>query len=187
MGLGSSRGAAFLGAVLALGAAAGCRELEGFSTGAGESYRGTIVAAEDLRQGVALDGGTELLGAGTTAELTLRVEELQTENVGRLTTSDGLLQNAALHPVVHSWNDTLSGLSFPWGRLRSALYVVEPAEAYREAAGPEILVMLSLMVDDSVEIRLIAGANQLYKLFRLTKTQASGDAGGDGAEDKNSE
>lgn len=155
----------------ALGAS-GCRELEGFSTASGEVYRGTIVSADDVRTGFDADGDTvdDVFGAGTAMELTLRFEEFQTDNVARITTSDGLFTDAPLLSVEPLWHDTLSGLSFPAGRLRSGMYWARAAStAPAELADREILAVLSLMVDGSVEVRLISGTDRLYGLFRLRK------------------
>jgi len=176
--------------VLLLG---GCRELEGFSTAPGEVYRGSIVASH----GVTVDGGEtdidpirdgdvdgdtvdDALFPDTTMELTLRVEEFQTSNVARATTSDGLLVDAQFQSVEKLWNDTLSGFSFPSGRLRSGMYFVQAsASAPAGLAGMEILAVLSLMVDGSVEVRLISGADRLYGVFRLRKTTEEEDGGPD--------
>jgi hypothetical protein len=165
--------APWLGLALAvLACALGCRELEGFSTATGEIYRGTIVSADDVRTGFDADGDTldDVFAAGTSMELTLRFEEFQTDNVARITTSDGLFDDAPLLSIEPLWHDTLSGLSFPAGRLRSGVYWVRAAAAGpAELADREILAVLSLMVDGSVEVRLISGPDRLYGLFRLRK------------------
>jgi len=156
--------------------AAGCRELEGFSTSTGEIYRGTIVSADDVRTGFDADGDTvdDVFAAGTSMELTLRFEEFQTDNVARISTSDGLFTDTPLESIVPLWHDTLSGLSFPAGRLRSGVYWARAASAGpAELADREILAILSLMVDGSVEVRLISGTDRLYGLFRLRKESAS--------------
>jgi hypothetical protein len=173
---------------------AGCRELEGFSTGPGEEYRGSIVASQHItvdggpteidpiRRGIDVDGDTvdDVLGPDTAMEMTLHVEEFQTSNVARATTSDGLLDDAPFQSIEALWNDTLSGFTFPEGRLRSGLYFVQAsATAPAGLAGVEILVVLSLMVDGSVEVRLISGADRLYGVFRLRKTPSSADGGPD--------
>jgi len=162
-----------LAALLPLGA--GCRELESFSTHEGEIYKGDIVPADPIRNGfdVDLDGVDDILGPDTSMVMSLRVEEFQTSNVARVTTSDGLLVNAPLESVEQIWNDTLSGLDFPAGRLRSGMYFVRASpDAPGELAGLEIPVVLSLMVDGSVELRLISGPDRLYALFRLRKAHS---------------
>jgi hypothetical protein len=112
----------------------------------------------------------DVFAAGTTMELTLRFEEFQTDNVARLTTSDGLFADAPLLSIGPLWHDTLSGLTFPAGRLRSGMYWVRAsAAAPPELANREILAVLSLMNDGSVEVRLISGTDRLYGLFRLRK------------------
>lgn len=169
---------AVLGALIVLGTI-GCRELESFSTGADQEYRGTIVNAEHLRRG---DDTTvpAILAPETTMTLTLDVGRLQSDvagGAGSVTTSDGLLTAASLLPIGKLWNDTLSGLTFPEGRLRSVLYFVRAADsAPAPHAGALILLVLSLMVDGSVEVRLIGGPDPsgLYGLFRLRKTTAGG-------------
>jgi hypothetical protein len=162
--------------VCGAGLLASCRELEGFSTGTGEIYRGAIVPADDVRRGIDLDadGTDDVLGPETTLEMTLRVEEFQTRDVARLTTSDGLLRDAPLLPIEAQWRDTLSGLTFPAGRLRSGLYFAVAADdAPGDLARSELLVVLSLMVDSTVEVRLVSGPDRLYGFFRLRKTTRS--------------
>jgi hypothetical protein len=172
--------------------ASGCRALEGFSTQEGEIYKGTIVAApaapdggpepvDPIRNGIDVDGDTidDVFGRDTAMVMTLRVEEFQTSNVAHVTTSDGLLVNAPLLSVEQLWRDTLSGLTFPAGRLRSGLYFVRAApDAPGGLADTELIAILSLMVDGSVELRLISGADRLYGLFRLRKAQSSVADGG---------
>ena len=168
-------------AAIALCASLGCRELEGFSTQNGEIYKGAIVAADPIRTGIDVDGDTtdDVLGPETEIEMTLRVEAFQSSDVARVTTSDGLLTDAPLESIEPLWHDTLSGLTFPAGRLRSGLYFVRAApDAPGGLAGLEIPALLSLMVDGSVELRLISGPDRLYGLFRLAKTRAAGSDGG---------
>lgn len=170
------RSGRFAALALATLAVSGCRELEGFSTATGEIYRGSIVSADEVRTGFDADGDTvdDVFAAGTTMELTLRVEEFQTDNVARITTSDGLFADAPLLSIGPLWHDTLSGLTFPAGRLRSGMYWARAAAtAPPDLAGREILVVLSLMVDGSVEVRLISGTDRLYGLFRLRKESTS--------------
>jgi len=167
--------------VLAFGLLSGCRELEGFSTHTGEVYRGTIVPADPIRNGLDVDGDgvDDVLGPETTIEMTLQVEAFQSSDVARVTTSDGLLVDAPLESVEQLWHDTLSGLTFPAGRLRSGLYFVRAAAgAPGGLAGLEIPAVLSLMVDGSVELRLISGSDRLYGLFRLRKARTAGTDGG---------
>jgi hypothetical protein len=193
MSYGHHRGS-FVPTGIALLLLCGCRELEGFSTGPGEAYRGSIVAShgvtvdggetdiDPIRRGIDIDGDTldDVLGPDTTMELTLRVEEFQTSNVARVTTSDGLLLDASFQSITKLWNDTLSGFSFPSGRLRSGMYFVEASSsAPAGLGGTEILAVLSLMVDGSVEVRLISGADRLYGVFRLRKTTSTEDGGPD--------
>jgi hypothetical protein len=158
--------------LLGFAALAGCRGLDAFSTVGGERYRGTIVPADDLRRGADTDGDTvdDVLGEGTTLEMTLRVEELRTTQVGRVTTSDGLLDDTTLEPITRMGNDTLSAFTFPQGRLWNGMYFARAAAgAPGGLAGRELLVILSLMVDDVVEVRIIGGADDLYGVFRLRK------------------
>ncbi|MBI5499587.1 MAG: hypothetical protein HY907_05055 [Deltaproteobacteria bacterium] len=175
-----SRGSLLAG-LLALGLLPGCRELEGFSTHTGELYRGAIVPADPIRNGLDVDddGVDDVLGPETTIEMTLQVEAFQSSDVARVTTSDRLLVDAPLESVEQLWHDTLSGLTFPAGRLRSGLYFARAsADAPGGLAGQEIPAVLSLMVDGSVELRLISGPDRLYGLFRLRKARAAGTDGG---------
>ena len=161
--------------------AVGCRELEGFSTQTGEIYRGAIVSADPIRTGIDVDGDTtdDVLGPETEIEMSLRVEAFQSSDVASVTTSDGLLTDAPLESIEPLWHDTLSGLTFPAGRLRSGLYFVRAApDAPGGLAGLEIPALLSLMIDGSVELRLISGPDRLYGLFRLSKTRTTGTDGG---------
>jgi hypothetical protein len=180
-GRGQHAFAVALAAVLTF--AVGCRELESFSTHEGEIYKGSIVPADPIRNGVDVDGDTvdDILGPDTSMVMSLRVEEFQTSNVARVTTSDGLLVNAPLESVEEIWHDTLSGLTFPAGRLRSGMYFVRASpDAPGELANLEIPAVLSLMVDGSVELRLISGPDRLYALFRLRKAPSDpADAGPD--------
>lgn len=181
-----------IAALLALGLLplGGCRELDAFSTGSGEIYRGAIVKPDEVRNGINVDGDTvnDVFGPATTMTMTLRVEDFQTNNVARVTTSDGLLTDAPLLSVPQLWNDTLSGLSFPAGRLRSGLYFVRAsAGAPGGLAGRELAAVLSLMVNGSVELRVLSAPDSapdrgdgLYGLFRLHKEHAgTADAGAD--------
>ena len=170
-----------LAATVALGASVGCRELEGFSTQEGTIYKGAIVPADSIRKGLDVDGDTtdDVLGPETTIEMTLRVEAFQSSDVARVSTSDGLLRDTPLESIEPLWHDTLSGLTFPAGRLRSGLFFVRAAaDAPGGLAGLEIPAVLSLMVDGGVELRLISGPDRLYGLFRLSKSRTTGSDGG---------
>jgi len=177
LGAGSRRALAAL--LLASSGLPGCRALDSFSTQPGEAYEGVIVDAPEFRRG---DDTTAppVLGAGTTMSLTLNVGDLQSTEpggAGTVTTGDGLLAAAPLLPIGPLWRDTLSGLTFPDGRLRTVLYFVEGSTgAPGGRAGERILVVLSLMVDGAVELRLIGGPDPdgLYGVFRLRKTQTDG-------------
>ncbi|MDI7266889.1 MAG: hypothetical protein QME96_02715 [Myxococcota bacterium] len=168
--------AAVPAAALASLAIVSCRDLEGFSTTGDEFYEGVVVPADSLRRAV-----PPALAVGTTMRLTLDVARLQSsepgEEAGTMTTTDSLFSDAPLLPIDPLWHDTLSGLTFPEGRLRSVLYYVRAsASAPAGYAGANVLAVLSLMVDGSVEVRLIGGPDPdgLYGVFRLRKTRPGG-------------
>ncbi len=167
--------AAVPAAALASLAVVSCRDLEGFSTTGDESYEGVVVPAYELRRAVA-----PALDPGTTMRLTLDVARLQSNvpgEAGMMTTTDGLFSATPLLPIEPLWHDTLSGLTFPEGRLRSVLYYVRASDsAPAPYAGVNVLAVISLMVDGSVEVRLIGGPDPdvLYGVFRLRKTRPGG-------------
>jgi hypothetical protein len=144
--------------------AASCAELEDFSTRQDEVWRGEALAADFLRRGFAPRASLELapldLSSGTSTP-------------GRITTSDGTFSEAALLPIEALPHDELSDLQFGVGRIRNYLYYVEVSAGPRQ--GAQALAVLSLVEDDSLELRIILGtgadpeSGDLFGVFRLTK------------------
>lgn len=83
--------------------------------------------------------------------LTLDTDHLQ-DAPGAVSTSDGRLQRSALRPIPQIWHDPLSTLSFGEGRLQNLVYAATP-----DADG-DVLVIVSLMQSDQIEVRLLRGA-----------------------------
>lgn len=129
----------------------GCRDVARFSSD-GDSFQGEIVKGSFVRSGLAED---------VTLCLTLDTKRLQ-EAPGTLTTSDGRFQATALRPIPQIWHDPLSTLSFGDGRVQNLVYAASPlsGEAGAEEA-QDVMVVVSLMQTDHVEVRLLRGAPQI--------------------------
>ena len=146
----------------------GCDGLGGYATGEGEVYRGNVVGVEDppvLRRGFA---------PATTLEMTFdpALATSLEEPPGRITTSDGALTDVPLEPIVPLTHDVLRQYEIPsGGRVRNYIFVMRPTEG--PLAGREPMVFVSLMTDDTVEVRIIAGGGSrdgdYYGYFSLTR------------------
>jgi len=121
---------------------ASCKDVASYSTGPDESYCGSVIQGPFVRKG---------LGPAVQMRLKFNAEALDS-TPGILTTSDGLLIDAALRPIPQLFNDPLSTLQFGEGRRRNLIYVVSPARP-----GPPLLVVLSLMESGGAEVRLLRG------------------------------
>jgi hypothetical protein len=128
-------------------ASAGCRDLSSFTT-AGAHYEGQVVQGDFVRAGV---------DPTTKSCLTLDADHLE-DAPGTLSTSDGRFHAAALRAIPQIWHDPLSTLSFGEGRLRNLVYLATATTPFVDGRGDDVLVVLSLMQDGSVEARLIRGA-----------------------------
>jgi hypothetical protein len=131
-------------------ATAGCRDTSRFSS-KGDRFEGEIVKGSFVRSG---------LGESVRMCLTLDTDRLQ-DAPGTLTTSDGRFQGAALRPIPQIWHDPLSMLSFGDGRVQNLLYAAAPlpGEAGVQEA-QDVMVVVSLMQTNHVEVRLLRGAPQ---------------------------
>jgi hypothetical protein len=89
--------------------------------------------------------------------LSLDTEHLQ-DTPGTLATSDGRFRNAALRPIPQVWHDPLSTLSFGEGRIQNLVYAAAPDAASGDAQ--DVMVLISFMQSDDVEVRLVRGAPQ---------------------------
>lgn len=131
-------------------AALGCRDTSRFSS-RGDRFQGEVVKGSFVRSGIAED---------VKMCLTLDTDHLQ-DAPGTITTSDGRFQGAALRPIPQIWHDPLSTLSFGDGRVQNLVYAASPlpGDAGAEEA-QDVVVVVSLMQTDLIEVRLLRGAPQ---------------------------
>lgn len=134
-----------LRALAALVLLAGCRDISRFSSH-GDRFEGAVVKGSFVRAGVA---------ETTTMCLTLDTDRLQ-DAPGTLSTSDGRYRRAALRPIPQIWHDPLSTLSFGEGRVQNLVYAAQPDPSVPERQ--DLLVIVSLMQSDHIEVRLLRGA-----------------------------
>ena len=133
------------------GIVAGCRDVSRFSS-RGDRFEGLVVKGSFVRSGV---------GEETRMCLTLDTDHLQ-DAPGTITTSDGRFRAAALRPIPQIWHDPLSTLSFGDGRAQNLVYASTPVpgDAADVADAQDVMVIVSLMQSDRVEVRLLRGAPQ---------------------------
>jgi hypothetical protein len=134
------------GASLAVSLVA-CRDVSSFTT-AGDRFEGAVVQGDFVRAGVA---------AGTQLCLTLDADHLQ-DAPGAFSTDDGRFRTVAMRPIPQLWHDPLSTLSFGDGRLKNLIYVAAASTPFGDGAGPDVIVVVSLMQSGDVEVRLLRGA-----------------------------
>ena len=130
----------------------GCSSLDGYTTGPGESYCGTITVGSDFRSG---------LPAGMTMRLTLDAAELDGEaSPGALwatpdtagpSPDDRLFDGAPLRRIPALENDPLSSPDLGGGRDHTRLFALTPAPAGEDP----LLAAVSLRSDNGVEVRLV--------------------------------
>lgn len=127
-----------------------CRDVTRFSS-RGDRFEGAVVKGSFVRSGVVEDARMCL---------TLDTDRLQ-DAPGSITTSDGRFKQTPLRPIPQIWHDPLSTLSFGDGRVQNLVYAASPlvGEAGVEES-QDILVIVSLMQTDHVEVRLMRGAPQ---------------------------
>jgi len=131
-------------------ATAGCRDTSRFAS-RGDRFEGAIVRGNFVRSG---------LGESVRMCLTLDTDRLQ-DAPGTITTSDGRFQATALRPIPQLWHDPLSMLSFGDGRVQNLLYAAAPLAGDDGAEeAQDVMVVISLMQTDHVEVRLLRGAPQ---------------------------
>jgi hypothetical protein len=147
-------------AVFALLLAAGCDDLGQFD---GE-FRGLVVGAEDtsfVRRG---------FPAGTEMELEFSPSAARSQP-GRVSTSDGTFHNTELRFIAPLEHDALSLYDFPGGRVQNYVFAARTEERI-DLPVRDAMVFLSLMHDDTIEVRVVAGAGveedgDYFGLFRL--------------------
>lgn len=115
----------------------------------------------------------EAVGEGVTAEgiatgerAVLIVEEADLATLrGRLTTADGLFEDAAIAPLEGAEADILAETTFPDAPLRVFLSFAEPTDGAGEA-----LVVVALYARPRVEVRILRGGETpLYGVFELER------------------
>ncbi len=145
--------------------AGGCRDLSRFSTG-DDHFEGPVVRGSFVRAGIAED---------TKVCLRLDIEHLQ-DAPGTLSSTDGRFAATPLRPIPQIWHDPLSSLSFGEGRVKNLVYAVTPNA---DAGDPQdILVVVSLMQNEDVEVRLMRSApggstNAIFGVFTLTRQRGA--------------
>lgn len=138
-----------MAALTAAGAVA-CRDISRFAS-KGDRFEGSVVKASFVRSGVADD---------VRMCLKLDTDHLQ-DAPGTITTSDGRFRDTALRPIPQIWHDPLSTLSFGDGRVQNLVYAASPSPGEAGAAeAQDVIVVVSLMQSDHVEVRLLRGAPQ---------------------------
>jgi hypothetical protein len=151
------RVAIFLTLVLA---GVACRDNARFSS-RGDRFQGPVVKGSFVRAGF----GEDVLMC-----LTLDTDHLQ-DTPGTISTSDGRLKSVPLRPIPQIWHDPLSTLSFGDGRLQNLVYAAASNDAQ------DVMVVVSLMQSDNIEVRLVRGApqedggtgNAVFGVFNLEK------------------
>jgi hypothetical protein len=129
---------------------AGCRDAARFSSN-GDRFQGGVVKGSFVRSGV---------GEETRMCLTLDTDHLQ-DAPGVITTSDGRFTAVPLRPIPQIWHDPLSTLNFGDGRVQNLVYAASPLPGDAgDSEAQDVMVIVSLMQSDHVEVRLLRGAPQ---------------------------
>ena len=139
-----------------------CNDVSTYSN-TNDHYEGQIVQGPYIRAG---------LGADVTMYLTFDGAHFQ-DSPGSITTNDGRFRGGALRPIPQEWHDTISLMSFGDGRVKSMIYAVAPARPEEADA----LAVVSLMKDESIEVRLVRSApgrtmpgdEPIFGVFRLER------------------
>jgi hypothetical protein len=137
-----------------------CRDNARFSS-RGDRFQGPVVRGSFVRAGFAED---------VSMCLTLDTDHLQ-DTPGTISTSDRRLENVPLRPIPQIWHDPLSTLSFGDGRTQNLVYAAAANDAQ------DLMVVVSLMQSDNIEVRLVRGAPEadggpgtsVFGVFNLEK------------------
>lgn len=155
-------------APLLLIAGTGCHEdLERFDAGDDNAFCGSIVQSDFIREGYAGD---------LTMRLTLDIEQLDFQP-GTLSLQDAdtgpcsplaTFDRASLHTTPSLFGDPLSELQFGRSREHNFMSWVDPQ------CGPSALAVISLMHDNTVEVRLLSRGGTSseqgdFGFFQLTR------------------
>jgi hypothetical protein len=167
-------------AALLVALAAGCDDLDRFSTRPSEAYCGAITLASAFRMG---------LSPRVQMRLSLDASKLDDgEPPGKLWTFEAetegkperrLLDGADLRPISPLAHDPLSHFEMGEGRERNAIYAVSPSEPSAEG----FFAFLSLRSDSGVEVRLMRagsdaaqveeGRRPIFGMFLLTRREGT--------------
>ena len=152
----------------------GCSSLDGYTTGPGESYCGTVTAGSNFLAG---------LPSGMTMRLTLDATELDgeaspgavwaTPDTAGPSPDARLFDGAPLRRIPALENDPLSTPDLGGGRDHTRLFALTPAPVGEDP----FLAAISLRSDNGVEARLVrpgtasphAGQQPVFSLFVLYK------------------
>jgi hypothetical protein len=127
-----------------------CRDVSRFSS-KGDRFEGEVVKGSFVRSGIREDARMCL---------TLDTDHLQ-DAPGSITTSDGRFRGTPLRPIPQMWHDPLSTLTFGHGRVQNLVYAASPQTGDAgDAEAQDVLVIVSLMQSDHVEVRVVRGAPQ---------------------------
>jgi hypothetical protein len=141
-----------------------CSDLDRYATRQDEVWRGNVVESKYVLRGFA---------AGTSLELAPLDLSNTTSGPGRMTTSDGTFEEAALLPIAAAAYDALGEVDLGEGRGRS--YPFFALVSSGPHVGEMALVVLSLLEDETLEIRVVRGTgadpdgDDLYGIFPLTR------------------
>ncbi len=139
-----------IGLLLPLLGLAACRDISRFSS-KGERFEGSVVKGSFVRSGIPED---------VRMCLTLDTDHLQ-DAPGAISSSDGRFRETPLRPIPQLWHDPLSSLSFGEGRIQNLVYAATPLPGDAGEAEADVLLVVSLMQSDHVEVRLLRGAPQV--------------------------
>lgn len=159
-------------------AALGCTDLDRFSTGQTDAYCGAVTVGGNFRMG---------LSPRVQMRVRLDASKLDSPGVpGTISTFEitgpeqerRLLTDAELRRFNAMDHDPLSRPDFGDGRLRNWIFAAEPADPEAES----ILAVLSLLADDTIEVRLLRagkapqgdevvpeGRRPLFGIFSLSR------------------
>jgi hypothetical protein len=148
---------------------AACSDLDRYATRQDEVWRGVVVESRYVLRGFA---------PGTTLDLAPLDLSNSTSGPGRITTSDGAFDEAALLPIAAAAYDALGEMDLGEGRGRSyPFFALVSSGAH---AGEMALVVLSLLEDETLELRIVRGTgadpdgDDLYGIFPLTRQKRDG-------------
>ncbi len=142
---------------------AGCSNLSKYDG----TFTGGVVGTDDA----SCSGGScsfirKGFPAGTT--LTLVFDPDLDEGARHVSTSDGAFDTTPLEIIPPLAHDDLSQYEFPGGsRIQNYIFSTHPLTG--PLAGREPTVYISLMEDDQVEARIIAGNGDYFGVFILDK------------------